>query len=135
MYIHLQVKVSEFFSFSYVVSLLFYSFFMLLFFSLPILSQGMVYHCPRVRPISEDQPNSYIPSHEPPRREEMASCVQVFAEPLHDPATGQVSVCVYVFSVLVFEKLVIGVSVHVYVDGSQLNLKIVCVSDLSHYQI
>ncbi len=66
----------------------------------------------------------------------MASCVQVFVEPLHDPATGQVSVCMCVFRVLVlFEKLVIGVSVHVHIDGSQLNLKIVCVSDLSHYQI
>ncbi len=83
----------------------------------------MVYHCPWVRPISEDQPNFYIPSHEPPRREEMASCVQVFVEPLHDPATGQVRVCVYVFRVLgqvvLFEKLVIGVSVYVHIDGSQ----------------
>ncbi len=56
----------------------------------------MVYHCPRQPPTSEWQPNCYVPSHEPPRREEMASSVRVFAEPLHDPATGQVSVCVRV---------------------------------------
>ncbi len=56
----------------------------------------MFHHFPISPQISEDQPNSCIPSHEPPRREEMASCVQVFAEPLHNPATGQVSVCVCV---------------------------------------
>ncbi|XP_064389822.1 uncharacterized protein DDB_G0284459-like isoform X3 [Halichondria panicea] len=49
----------------------------------------MVYHRPRPPPTSEGQPNCYVPSHKPPQPEEMASCVQVFAEPLHDPTTGQ----------------------------------------------
>ncbi len=63
----------------------------------------MVYHCPKPRPTSEDT-NSYVPF-EPPRPEQMASCVQVFVEPLHDPAvfveplhdpaTGQVVFCFF----------------------------------------